>query len=120
MSSEESGDSGRDADDDRDAVGSSHDAEMVQQALDEMSLQDKVDHLTAQLAKCEKRAERLKDENSNLRVSLERAEELAKSFTFARVSKNDKLFRFYTGITLSSFHDVVRILGDSMVGSTYS
>ena len=121
MSSEEPGDDGRDADIDHDTVGSSHNAKMVQQTIDEMSLQEKVDHLTAQLAKCEEHAERLKDENSDLRVSLERTEELAKSFPFSRVSTEERqavslLYRHH----LVLVHDVVRILGDSMVGSAFS
>ena len=92
----------------------------VRHALEDCCLREQVNVLKGQLVESNHRVETLQQENAALRNTLEAAEMDAKRFRYENISKEEKVFRFYTGVSVTTFRDVLNIIRDSMEGAAYS
>ena len=106
------------SDDADDCPGQGQDAlsANVRQCFDDLCLQEQIAALRSQLVDCEARVAKLQEENAALHEALEEAERDAKRFRFHDVSQDEKVFHFYTGVSLGTFTDVAKIVGDSLEG----
>lgn len=78
----------------------------IEKALEDRTLRDQVRVLQAQLEESQKEAAKHK-------LALEETLAKANAFGFAYASKDDKVFKFYTGIHVQDFVDLNHVLGDS-------
>ena len=84
-----------------------------------MTLQEKIDACTAKLQEAKKENELLAAKCAGLEATIAVMENQAHRFCFENVKCDEKVFKFYTGITVEDFFDVLAILGDSVDTMTY-
>ena len=88
-------------------------ASNVVKALDDMTLREQVKLLQEQLDQAKRETEEYKE-------ALKKAEAQINAFGFSYASKDDKVFKFYTGLHIQDFNSLLDIIGDSAERMDYS
>ena len=75
--------------------------------------------ITAQLDDANKEGNELRSQCLSWQCKMEEEECQAQKFSFSKIQCEPKVFKFYTGIEVDNFHDILRILGSSVDTMSY-